>query len=143
MKTLIYLASLFLVANLWGQSLKGFDIVSYTYTDASGEEKTGLLKKYKNAAGNFTGEEEEYYGMSAEEWLTYQGYTSLRLLSLLDTESKLEASNKTSVKMQATRGWINALLAEYVASPQNKLYWEEPPFSYNETMQEALQILSQ
>lgn len=143
MKTLAYLIFICFASSAYAQSQNDFDIVSYTYEDANGNERTGLLKKYKKADGTYTGEEGEYYGMSAEEWLSYKGYTSLRLLSLLDTEGKLEATNKTSVKMQATRGWINALLAEYVTSPQIKLTWPEPPYSYNETMQEALTTLSQ
>jgi hypothetical protein len=143
MKILTYLTFVFFTTSLLAQSQTDFDIVTYTYTDASGAEKTGTLKKYKKADGTFTGEEEEYYGMTAEEWLTYKGYTSLRLLSLLDMEAKLEATNKTSAKMQSTRGWINTLLAEYIASPQAKLSWPEPVYSYNETMQEALQALSE
>ena len=142
MKTLPYLIFFSLTTGLLAQSRYDFDLVPYTYTDELDAEKTGTLIKYKNESGDFTGEEEEYYGMSAEDWLAHKGYSCLRLLSLLDMEGKLEAMGKTSAKMQAVRGWINTLLTEYITNPQVKLTWPEPPYSYNETMQEALQSLN-
>jgi hypothetical protein len=119
-----------------------YQIQTYTYTDPSGDQKTGYLKIFYNAQGQPTGQEDEYYGMGAEEWLRYQGFTSLRLLTLSDLEKKLQAAGKTSPKLNAARTWIDGILMEYAMNPQDKLFWANAPYPFEEIVQEALTILN-
>jgi hypothetical protein len=120
-----------------------YEIQSYTYTDpADQQQKTGYLKVYFNERGEPTGEEQGYTGMGAEEWLVYNGFTSLRLLTLLDLEGKLAAAGKTSPKVNSIRAWINAILMEYAVDQADKLTWDAPDYTFQETVQEALSILN-
>lgn len=123
-------------------SLK-YQIQPYTYIDPlSQQEKTRYMKITLNAQGELTGEEQDYTGMSAEEWLNYKDYTSLRLLTLLDLETKLNQAGKSSPKVTATRNWINSIVMEYALNPENKLFWANPQYTFEETLQEALSILN-
>ena len=142
MKTLLYLIFFSLTTGLLAQSRYDFDLVTYTYTDELDVEKTGMLIKYKNESGDFTGEEEEYYGMSAEAWISYKGYTSIRLLTLFDIERKLEAAGKTAPKLTSVRRWIDAVLMQFALNPAPKLEWDECPYTFEETLQEAISILN-
>ena len=142
MKTLLYLIFFSLTTGLLAQSRYDFDLVTYTYTDELDVEKTGMLIKYKNESGDFTGEEEEYYGMSAEAWISYKGYTSIRLLTLFDIERKLEAAGKTAPKLTSVRRWIDAILMQFALNPAPKLEWDECPYTFEETLQEAISILN-
>jgi hypothetical protein len=120
-----------------------YEIQSYTYTDpADQQQKTGYLKVYFNERGEPTGEEQGYTGMGAEQWLVYNGFTSLRLLTLFDLESKLTAAGKSSPKVTAVRAWINGILSEYAMDQSDKLFWGDPPYTFEETVQEALSILN-
>lgn len=120
-----------------------YTITQHPYTDPNtGEQKVEYIKVYFNDRGEPTGEEQAYYGMGAEEWLNFKEYTSLRLLTLLDLESKLATASKSSPKVTAVRGWINGILSEFAINPADKLFWGEPPYSFEETVQEALSILN-
>jgi hypothetical protein len=79
---------------------------------------------------------------TAEQWITKSGYTATRLISLLDLEMKLLQSNKTSDKMIAVRQWLNSLLQAFATDPTSHVSWAEPPYSFEETVQEALTVLS-
>jgi hypothetical protein len=86
--------------------------------------------------------EEDYYGSTAEEWLNFEEYTAMRLISLLDAEAKLLAAGKSSPKLNAVRSWINQIMAGYVANPQPRNDWTVAPFHYQETIDEAFNILN-
>jgi len=79
---------------------------------------------------------------TAEQWIDNQGFSSLRLITLLDLEGKLTAANKTAVKLQSVRGWMDSLLSAYVQNPLPKLTWNPAPFTFEETVQEAFQVLA-
>lgn len=79
---------------------------------------------------------------TAEEWINNQGYSSLRLISLLDLEAKLTAASKTAAKLQAVRNWIDSVLSSYVQNPSPKLAWSPAPYTFEETIQEAYQVLA-
>lgn len=120
-----------------------YTITQHPYTDpVTGQQKIEYIKVYQNEFGQPTGEEQAYYGMGAEEWLNFKQYTSLRLLTLLDLESKLTAAGKSSPKVTAVRAWINGILAEYAMDQSDKLFWGDPPYTFEETVQEALSILN-
>jgi hypothetical protein len=120
-----------------------FTIRNYTFFNpVTQQDQDGHIKVYLDASGNPTGEEEEYYGMSAEAWLSYKGYTSIRLLTLLDIERKLEVAGKTAPKLTAVRGWIDSILMQFAIHPEPKISWDEPPYEFEPTLQEALTILN-
>ena len=78
---------------------------------------------------------------TAEQWISFQGYSSMRLITLLDLEAKLNASNKSSIKLQSVRSWMDSLLAAYVQHQSPQVSWTIAPFSFEETVQDAFQVL--
>ena len=80
---------------------------------------------------------------TAEEWITEQGYTATRLVSLLDVEAKLNAADKVSPKASAVRGWLDTVLATYAQDPSPRNDWPACPHTYEATIQEAVYILAQ
>jgi hypothetical protein len=87
--------------------------------------------------------EEEKSSFTAEEWLTSQGFPSIRLITLLDLESKLAAANRTSQKLATVRAWINGILASFVQDSTPKTDWPAAPHTFEETTQEAFELLNQ
>ena len=79
---------------------------------------------------------------TAEDWITGQGYTATRLVSLLDVEAKLNAAAKVSPKASAVRGWLDTVLGAFAADPAPKNTWPVAPHGYEETIQEAVFVLS-
>jgi hypothetical protein len=79
---------------------------------------------------------------TGEEWITKSGYTATRLISLLDLEMKLFQTNKTSDKMVAVRQWLNNLLQAVAVDTTSHLVWPEAPYSYEDTIQDALTVLA-
>jgi hypothetical protein len=75
---------------------------------------------------------------TAEEWIDSQGYTAIRLISLLDAETKLKAANKESAKLNAVRQWLDFILGSYAIDPTPKNNWPTSPYSYEETIQDAI-----
>jgi hypothetical protein len=75
---------------------------------------------------------------TAEEWIDSQGYTAIRLISLLDAEAKLKAVNKESSKLNAVRQWLDSILGSYAIDPTPKNNWPTSPYSYEETIQDAI-----
>ena len=78
---------------------------------------------------------------TAEEWITSQGYSATRLVSLLDVEAKLNAAAKVSPKASAVRGWLDTVLGTFAADPAPKNTWPAAPHGYEETIQEAVFVL--
>jgi hypothetical protein len=71
---------------------------------------------------------------TAESWLDHEGYGAMRLLALLDLESKF--GQQAPLKMQAVRAWINSILAQYA---ETKSEWQPAPHTFESTMQEIAQ----
>ena len=78
---------------------------------------------------------------SAEEWLDESGYSSMRLITLLDLEQKLGMASMASPKMQAVRAWINGILAAFITNPAPRADWPAPPHSFEETTTEAFSLM--
>jgi len=79
---------------------------------------------------------------TAEEWIDIQGYTAIRLISLLDAETKLKVSNKESAKLNAVRQWLDSILGSYAIDPTPKNNWPNAPYVYEETIQDAIATLT-
>jgi hypothetical protein len=80
---------------------------------------------------------------TAEDWITLQGYTATRLVSLLDVEAKLNATQRVSPKAVAVRGWLDTVLATYAQDPSPRNDWPASPHTYEATIQEAVYVLAQ
>lgn len=78
---------------------------------------------------------------TAEQWITKMGYTPTRLIALLDLEMKLLQSGKVSNKLSNTRQWLDLLLQEYTTNQEPQPSWDLPPYTFDETVQEARNIL--
>jgi hypothetical protein len=74
---------------------------------------------------------------SANEWLEKEGYNSVVLVTLLDLETKLKESNKTSGKLTSVRNWINSILSQYIQDSSPKSDWNDAPYNVQETVSEA------
>ena len=123
--------------------MSNFTITHYSFLNpATDEQQEGHTKVYLDESGNPTGEEEEYTGMSAEAWMNHKGYTSIRLLTLLDIERKLEAAGESSSKVVSTRAWIDSILMQFSMNPVSQLEWDNPQFTFEQTLQEALTLLN-
>lgn len=79
---------------------------------------------------------------TAEQWLAKEGYGATQLVTLLDLYAALSAAGKTSAKLNAVKAWTNSVLGEYVQNSQPKSDWGAAPFSFNETVTQAVEILN-
>lgn len=79
---------------------------------------------------------------TAEQWLDKQGYGATQLVTLLDLYAALSTAGKTSAKLNAVKAWTNSVLGEYVQNSQPKSDWGAAPFSFNETVTQAVEILN-
>jgi hypothetical protein len=79
---------------------------------------------------------------TAEQFLNQSGFSSIRLLTLLDIEGKLKSAGKSSPKMDAVRTWIDSILMQFAMNPEPKSDWPTRPYLFEETVQEALSILN-
>jgi len=80
---------------------------------------------------------------SAEEWITQRGFGSIRLVTLLDLEAKLNSANQSAPKLNATRQWLDSITVSYAADPSPRYNWPIEPESFEEVIQEAVGILAQ
>lgn len=80
--------------------------------------------------------------VTAEEHLNLQGYTPLRLLTLLDIEGKLHALGQTSDSLAAVRSWIDTLTISAAINPNaTRDDWPDAPFPFEVVLIEALSVL--
>jgi hypothetical protein len=113
------------------------------YLSRDGDKVYDYSKQYGSIDINevaIEGYPKEY--STAEDWLAAQGYSSVRLITLLDLEAKLAGANKTSAKMTVVRSWIDGLLAAFVLDPAPKNNWPPAPFTFEQTTQEAFTELT-
>lgn len=80
---------------------------------------------------------------TAEQWLAKEGVGSDRQPTLLYLKLQLDAAGKVSAKLNATQNFLNLILTEYAQNPSaQKSDWTPAPFTFEETIQEALTILN-
>jgi len=85
---------------------------------------------------------EKETAFTAEGWIASEGFSSIRLITLLDLEKRLADSSKFSTKLQAVRTWMNSILVAYMQNPEPKSDWQVAPFSFDETVQDIFQALA-
>jgi len=80
---------------------------------------------------------------TAEEHLTAESYTPLRLLTCLDLEGKLWKANATSPKLAAVRTWLDNLTLAAAANPDEaRPDWPAAPHPFEQVLAEALTALN-
>jgi len=79
--------------------------------------------------------------LTAEQWLTSQGYSPTGLITLFDLETRLASVQKTSPKLSAVRMWTNNILASYANDSSPRYAWTVAPHTFSDTTIEALMLL--
>jgi hypothetical protein len=74
---------------------------------------------------------------TVDEWLTYQGFTAIKLIALIDIESKVNQANKQSPKLEETRAWLDSVTQSYITEPGKTTNWTSSPYTFDEVMLEA------
>jgi hypothetical protein len=80
---------------------------------------------------------------TAEDHLSAQGYSPLRLLTCLDLEGKLRATGSASEKLASVRQWIDNLTLAAAANPDEaRPDWPAAPFAFEAVLAESLAALN-
>jgi hypothetical protein len=77
---------------------------------------------------------------TAEEWTDSQGYGGNRSTTLLYQKLRLDASAKSSPKLNAVQEWLDGMIASGLAPAASN--WPEAPHSFEATLTETLTILN-
>ena len=78
---------------------------------------------------------------TVDEWLTYQGFTAIKLIALIDIESKVNQANKQSPKLEETRAWLDGITQSYITEPGKTTNWTSSPYTFDEVMLEAITLI--
>jgi hypothetical protein len=82
--------------------------------------------------------------MSAADWVDAQGFSGNRTTTMLYLKLQLDAAGKSSPKLAAVQGWLDALIVAGVTQPEERRSdWPAAPYSFEEASTQALTILSQ
>lgn len=77
---------------------------------------------------------------TAEEWTAEQGYGGNRPTTLLYQKLRLDASSKSSPKLNAVQAWLDGMIASGLAPAASN--WPAAPHSFEETLTETLGLLA-
>lgn len=78
---------------------------------------------------------------AAGEWLELVGYGAAQQPTLLYLKMNLATAGKQSDKLNAVEAYINKILIQYATDPAPRNDWPEPPYTYHETISEAVELL--
>lgn len=79
---------------------------------------------------------------SAGEWLDMVGIGAGQQPTLIYLKLSLQMANKTSDKLNVLEQYLQNILAQYAMDPTPKADWTQPPISYHEAVQDAVNQLS-
>ena len=77
---------------------------------------------------------------TAEEWTDSQDYGGNRSTTLLYQKLRLDAAAKSSPKLVAVQGWLDAMIASGLSPAASN--WPAAPHSFEETLTETLTTLN-
>jgi hypothetical protein len=81
--------------------------------------------------------------MSAAEWVDAQGFAGNRSTTMLYLKLQLDAAGKSSAKLAAVQGWLDALIVAGVTAPdERRSDYPAAPYSFEEASGEALAVLA-
>lgn len=78
---------------------------------------------------------------NAGEWLELVGIGAGQQPTLIYLKLQLMAALKTSNKLTAMEQYVSGILAQYAADPSPRNDWQQPPFTYHETIAECVNLL--
>lgn len=79
---------------------------------------------------------------NAGEWLEMVGLGAGQQPTLIYLKLSLQMANKTSDKLNVLEQYLQNILAQYAMDPTPKADWPQPPISYHEAVQDAVNQLS-
>jgi hypothetical protein len=80
---------------------------------------------------------------TAAEWVDLQKFEGNRPTTLLYLKLKLDAAQKTSPKLAAVQGWLDAMIVAGVTAPDEKRSdYPAAPYSFEEASAQALSVLA-
>jgi hypothetical protein len=79
---------------------------------------------------------------TATEWVDQQGFSGNRTTTMLYLKLKLDAAGKSSAKLAAVQGWLDALIVAGVTQPDHRRSdYPAAPYTFEEASAEALSTL--
>jgi hypothetical protein len=82
--------------------------------------------------------------VTATDWVDAQGFSGNRTTTMLYLKLQLDAAGKSSPKLAAVQGWLDALIVAGVTAPdERRSDWPATPYTFEEASAEALTILNQ
>jgi hypothetical protein len=80
---------------------------------------------------------------TATEWVDAQQFSGNRTTTMLYLKLQLDAAGKSSAKLAAVQGWLDALIVAGVTQPEERRSdWPAAPYSFEEASGEALAVLA-
>jgi hypothetical protein len=79
---------------------------------------------------------------NAGEWLEMVGLGAGQQPTLIYLKLSLQMANKTSDKLNTLEQYLQNILAQYAMDPTPKADWTQPPISYHEAVQDAVNQLN-
>jgi hypothetical protein len=80
--------------------------------------------------------------MSASDWVDAQQFSGNRTTTMLYLKLQLDAAGKSSAKLAAVQGWLDALIVAGVTQPEEQRSdWPAAPYSFEEASSQALAAL--
>jgi hypothetical protein len=80
---------------------------------------------------------------TATEWVDQQKFDGNRPTTLLYLKLQLDAAQKTSPKLAAVQGWLDAMIVAGVTAPdERRSDWSASPYTFEAASSEALQVLN-
>lgn len=107
--------------------------------NSSGEPKGYQIVYYDDNNNEIT--IEEYYGSTAEEWLSSNGIGGVRQPTLLYLRQALQAAGKNSLKLNQLEAYLQIILALYAQDPNPRVNWPPIPVTFEEAVKEAVETL--
>jgi hypothetical protein len=81
--------------------------------------------------------------VSAAEWVDQQQFSGNRTTTMLYLKLQLDAAGKSSPKLAAVQGWLDALIVAGVTAPdERRSDYPAAPYSFEEASGEALAVLA-
>jgi hypothetical protein len=117
-------------------------ITALSLTDEQGEGLQNGLLKWDAASRTLIATPPP--AVSAADWVDAQQFSGNRTTTMLYLKLKLDAAGKSSAKLAAVQGWLDALIVAGVTQPEERRSdWPAAPYTFEEASAEALTILNQ
>ena len=78
---------------------------------------------------------------TAGQWLELVGIGAGQQPTLIYLKLQLMSALKKSDKLTAMEQYVSSILAQYAADPSPRNDWQQPPYSYHETIAECVNLL--